>query len=145
MEIRRRGWSDWLAKFNEVGSADPFYKGKSRHSRKNEMGKGRRMEAASARAPKSASRTWVKFEIGHPPLLSPSPLDGASLPHACYLRSPVPLLCTFHASLPARQLPRPSLPLPCSLAKLSPREYSYRVPEIGEAEWVDRERGVSQL
>ena len=75
------------------------------------------MEAAPARAPKSASRTWVKFEIGHPPLLSPSPLDGASHPHACYLRSFARSTAVHLSRVLARPPTSPSLPPSPMLAR----------------------------
>ena len=56
MEIRRWDWSDWLAKFNEVTSADPFIReNPDTHERERMRGGGEereRGEAAPARAPK---------------------------------------------------------------------------------------------
>ena len=138
--------SDWLAKFNEGSSAaDPFWKGKFRHSRKNEKRRGvewrRGRSGRLGAAPKSASRTWVKFEIGPSPPLLPSAVGWAplslppvpiSLSHACYLRSR-----WFHRCAPFTRPCSPTSPPSSSLARplaeLSLREYSYRAPEIGEA------------
>ena len=121
----------------------------------------RRGEAATARErePKSASRTWVKFEIGRPrpQFLSLSrrrwmgpPSLSPSLRLSCVLSrvrsTAVHLSRVLARPRPPTPPPRP-FPLFASPAELSPssREYSYRAPEIGEENYVEREGGLPAI